>query len=145
MRILVALIILLALGVCPAAAKAPSKAQVGAVGCMSLKAARAAYGDAYLRYRLYDGTRCWYAPGRAMKKPPSVRVASIAPKVAAPPAPAVVPDNLNRVQEALCGPAGCPRFDLHAGPEAELYRALCGPSPCPDFRRFEFGTTGRAP
>jgi hypothetical protein len=139
----------------PAAAK--SKAQVAAGACMSQHAAGAVYGRGGLKYRIINGRRCWYHPGKAVAKakpaPKRIRVASLSPKVPAVKAapavavPALEPDdNLEHVKRILCG-GPCPRFDLDNGPDRATYRALCG-GPCPDFRaRFDdaFAAFGLSP
>jgi len=135
MRTIVSAIVLFLIAITPAVAKS-SKAQV-AGNCLSQREARSAWSEAYLKYRVVDGRRCWYAPGKTMiakrKKPVPVRIASRLPipvQVSEPVAERVItqePDNLDRVHQALCG-GPCPRFDL----DDPVYQALCG-KPCPDF------------
>lgn len=139
LTMLAAALALLAVMTEPAAAK--SKDQVAA-NCLSQHAARAVWPGVYLKYRVVDARRCWYARGKAMvakKKPaaPRVRVASarqvpvvVPPVVPALPRVVVIepPADVQRVERALCG-GPCPRFDL----DEPVFRALCG-GLCPDFR-----------
>ena len=114
MRILTSLM-LVALAISPAAAASRTAT------CLSQSEAGKAWPSTWLKYRLIDGRRCWFAPGKTTAgkraKPATARAQTIE-----------TPDDLDSVHEALCG-GPCPRFDL----DAPVYHALCG-GPCPDFR-----------
>ena len=108
----------------------------GKESCLTYVQARKQWPDGYLKYRPENGGKCWYLPKAALKTVAKRVEPDPKPKrPVIPPAPDPLPPPSQEILDTMCG-GPCPRFDLHYGPDAGLYRALCV-GVCPDFRRME--------